>query len=264
MVNPLSTQGKRQQIKQYKHNDGNPRGDGTLKFNPNNRPEDFSGTQGSAARYNSMAYGTLTSDGGAKFDPPKKKANAGGISPFDSYPTKGNPKASIEDDFIDLKFTPDGKAPIKFKAYLTSFSDGITANWNDIQYVGRIDTLKQYTGTTRGISLSFLLPAFSKEDTAINLKKLEQLINGTVVGSFSGDANYVSSPLVKIKVGNLIDSYCAVGTVKWDFDPGEATFDLDEQMPHMFKVSVDAAVLSTNNDKLLNGNDGNYFGKSYA
>ena len=254
------------------YNDGNPKGDGILKFNPNNKPEDIKFPQGSSRQYNSMAYGLLGAEpgafearylGAADVAGGLGRAN-GAMSPFDGYKGKVKPNSEDGPDFIDLIFTPEGGTSIKFKAYLTSFSDGITANWSDIQYVGRIDTLKQYTGTTRGMSLSFLLPAFSKADTAINMKKLEQLISATVVGSFSAGDLFVSSPLVKIKVGNLIDSYCAVSTVKWDFDPSEATFDLDEQMPHMFKVSVDAAVLGTREDKMLNGKDGNYFGKSYA
>ena len=258
------------------YNDGNPEGEGKLKSkleasNSIGSSGDIRGGQGSLANYNSMAYGLLGLSpgafearylGAANVDGGLGRAN--GSSPLESYKGNVKPNSTSEEDFIDLKFTPTTGAGIRFKAYLTSFSDGITANWNDVQYVGRIDTLKQYKGTSRAMSLSFLLPAFSKEDVDINMKKLEALISATVVGTFAGNANFVSSPLVKIKVGGLINSYCAVGSVKWDFDPAEATFDIDKQMPHMFKVSVDAAVLGTNDDKLLNGADGNYFGKSYA
>jgi hypothetical protein len=240
------------------YNDGDPEGDGALQIAPDNRPEDIKAT----ANYNSIAYGSI----GTKFNPPKKRANSEGVSPFAAEEGAKKPDASNLTDFIDLKFTPEGGTAIQFRAYLTSFSDGITANWNDIQYVGRIDTLKQYKGTTRAMSLSFLLPAFSKEDVEVNMKKLEALIGATVVGTFGAKDNFVSSPLVKIRVGGLINSYCAVSTVKWDFDPAEATFDIDPevQMPHMFKITVDAAVLGTSEDKLLNGADGNYFTKSYA
>ena len=95
------------------------------------------------------------------------------------------------------------------------------------------------------------------------MKKLNLLAGMTVVGGFSGGSRYITGPLCKLKIGNLVDAYCAFSSMKWDFDPAESTFDIDEQMPHMLKVSFDAAVLADSDDKLLNGAKGNYFGKAY-
>ena len=146
---------------------------------------------------------------------------------------------------------------------VTAYSDGFSANWNDVQYVGRQDTLKQFAGVTRAVSFAVLLPSFSKADIAVNMKKLNLLAGMTVVGGFKPGANYITGPLCKLKIGNLIDAYCAFSSLKWDFDPAEATFDIDEGMPHMLKVSLDATVLADGDDKLLNGTNGNYFGKKY-
>tara|TARA_R110002073_G_scaffold204051_1_gene363879 strand:- start:691 stop:846 length:156 start_codon:yes stop_codon:yes gene_type:complete len=51
--------------------------------------------------------------------------------------------------------------------------------------------------------------------------------------------------------------------MKWDFDPAEATMDIDEHLPHMLKVSFEAAVLADRNDKLLGSKSGDYFGSIY-
>lgn len=249
------------------YNNGNPGGDGVLRNNNGGigQSGNISGTQGSLASYRSIAYGGLT-PGAFSSQAPKQTtggANAGsapmrpigGVSP---YAQGGNFK-----DFVDIKFTSGGKY-LKLKSYLTSFSDGFTANWNDVQYVGRQDSLKQFTGVTRGVSFAVLLPSFRKADIAVNLKKLNLLAGMTVVGGFASGAKYITGPLCKLKIGNLINAHCAFSSLKWEFDPAEATFDIDEQMPHLLKVSFEAAVLADRRDKLLNGAfDGDFFGKKY-
>ena len=145
--------------------------------------------------------------------------------------------------------------------YLTSFSDGFGASWNDVNYVGRQDTLKQFKGVTRALSFALLVPSFSQEELYSNMAMLNKLADATVIGTMSG--KYIKGPLCKLKIGNLINSYCAFSSMKWDFDPAEATMDIDEHLPHMLKVSFEAAVLADRNDKLLGSKSGDYFGSIY-
>ena len=230
-------------------------------------------------RYTTLNYGTLVPNAAANAEARKDaevKANSARGNVFsDPLSTRVLPTAQegTFKDFITIKIDD-----IQFTAYLTSFSDSISATWNDLKYVGRQDTLKQFTGATRAVSFAILLPSLRKEDLAINMKKLERVIGKTVVGSFrqSGQStavpfalsgNYITGPIPKVQIGNLLNAYCAFSSVKWDFDPTEATFDIDEGLPHLLKVSFDGAVLGTYKDgqgaTLLNGTDGGYFGKSY-
>ncbi len=167
-------------------------------------------------------------------------------------------------DFVDIKITSVRKNTYtQVRAYLTSFSDAVTANWADLQYVGRQDTLKQFTGATRAVSFGILLPSFKKEDLDINMRRLETLIGFTTIGAFSSDNPYLVGPLCKLHIGGLINAYVAFGSIKWDFDPAEATMDLDKGLPHLLKVGFDCAVLSTNEGKLLDAGKGGYFTKTY-
>lgn len=248
------------------YNNGNPAGDGILRNIDGGigQSGNINGTVGSLAAYRSIAYGGLLPGAFSNKDPNQKSGGANaGISPMEAIGGV-TPGAEIGDftDFVDIKFTHNGKF-LKLKSYLTAYSDGFSANWNDVQYVGRQDTLKQFAGVTRAVSFAVLLPSFSKADIAVNMKKLNLLAGMTVVGGFKPGANYITGPLCKLKIGNLIDAYCAFSSLKWDFDPAEATFDIDEGMPHMLKVSLDATVLADGDDKLLNGTNGNYFGKKY-
>jgi len=182
-------------------------------------------------------------------------------------PRKDLDDPSSDTDLLTITITPEGTrfpSPIRIKAYLTAFSDGMTANWNDLKYVGRQDTLKQFTGVTRAVSFAVLMPSFNAADVTNNLNKLERIINATVVGSFNPGDNYLTGPLARLRIGGLINSYVAFSSVKWDFDPAEATFEIDPEspargLPHLLKVSFDCAVLSTSEGRLLNGAEGNYF-----
>lgn len=176
--------------------------------------------------------------------------------------TEDAQKAESNDDFIKLKVTSVRTGTtIQLKAYLTAWSDGMSATWADVQYVGRQDTLKQFTGVTRAISIAFMLPSFKEGDLELNMKKLQDLIGMTTVGQFGG--NYLKGPLCKLELGGLINSYVAFSSIKWDFDPAEATMDLKAGLPHLFKVSLDGAVLGTNDDKLLEAGNAGYFAKTY-
>lgn len=180
-----------------------------------------------------------------------------------------DPRKKLDDplfsdtDLLNITITPEGGSAIRIKAYLTAFSDGITANWTDINYIGRQDTLKQFTGATRAVSFAVLMPSFNSVDVSLNILKLERIINATVVGSFNPGDVYLTAPLARLRIGGLINSYVAFSSVKWDFDPTEATFDIDKGLPHLLKVSFDCAVLSTSllfgRGRLLNGAEGGYF-----
>lgn len=182
-----------------------------------------------------------------------------GITAFQT--SESNLPATHYINALPITFTPEGGKPIKVPCYLTSFSDGFGASWNDVNYVGRQDTLKQFKGVTRALSFALLVPSFSKAELKANMAMLNKLADATVIGTMSG--KYVKGPLCKLKIGNLINSYCAFSSMKWDFDPAEATMDIDEHLPHMLKVSFDAAVLADRNDKLLGSKSGDYFGSIY-
>lgn len=176
---------------------------------------------------------------------------------------KATPRGSFN-DFVTIKITSvRDKSSIQVRSYLTSFSDSVTANWSDLQYVGRQDTLKQFTGATRSVSFGILMPSYNTTDLDNNMRKLEYLIGMTTIGSFSGGNPYLVGPLCKLRIGGMIDAHVAFSSIKWDFDPAEATMDLDKGLPHLLKVSFDGAVLSTNEGKLLDASSGGYFTKTY-
>jgi hypothetical protein len=109
---------------------------------------------------------------------------------------------------------------LNFHAFVENVSDSYSANWNDTEGYGRMDAVQVYKGTTRSISVDFMIVATSEKDFdrvwwTINRlvtmiypqwSKGEEIeLNGQkVIQPFS--QVITSSPLVRLRVGDLIAS----------------------------------------------------------
>ena len=82
--------------------------------------------------------------------------------------------------FYDFKgrYRPDHSV-IKFKAFVTDFSDDFSSNWASKNVYGRMDPVYNYENTTRKITLSFDMPSFDIEEAAWNSTKLSKLVQYT-------------------------------------------------------------------------------------
>ena len=96
----------------------------------------------------------------------------------------------------------------EFAAFVSDFTDSFASNWNQQQIFGRMDPVMNIIGTTRNLSLSFSVPAYSLAGARSNLaevNKLAQFLYPTyrTAGSHS---TVKGNPLVKVQFQNLIAS----------------------------------------------------------
>ena len=101
---------------------------------------------------------------------------------------------------------------VKFKAFLTSFSDKYSTNYNSEEVYGRMDPVQLYKNTQRVISFAIDIPSESLEEAKSNLDKCS-LLASMQYPVFSADGPGISNatsiqaaPLFKIKFGNLIQN----------------------------------------------------------
>ena len=224
--------------------------------------------QGSIAAYNALTYGQI-------IQKQEQVAAGGGLGSQRSSkmsPQVGQGRGAVQgvrdqpgalfDDFINITIRGGNRAT-KFRAYLDSFSDSFNAEWSDVNYVGRQDTLKQFKGVTRSVSFAIKLPAFSSADVKANFNKLNYMIGMTQVGRFGNGSTYIEGPLCQLTLGNMfVKTWCVFNSVKIDFDPKEVIFDIDEELPQLLNVSFDATILASNNNELFNGTTNFYYGNS--
>ena len=99
---------------------------------------------------------------------------------------------------------------IYFKAFIESYNETFSSDWSPETIYGRSDNIQTYRDTTRNISLSFKVPAFSEGESYENLAKVQSLIQFLYpsYSSINGDSagTIMQPPFVKLKVMNLVQN----------------------------------------------------------
>jgi len=95
---------------------------------------------------------------------------------------------------------------VSFKAFLEEYSETFKPKWESEQVFGRPDPIQIYGGTTRALSVTWVIPAFDENDAQGNLIKTSTLTR-MLYPEYSNiyNASTISkTPLIKIKFANLI------------------------------------------------------------
>jgi hypothetical protein len=125
--------------------------------------------------------------------------------------TKSNIQALMNAGQIIEFYNPRGiygGGPIVFPAFLTSFSDSISAEFGDVATYGRMDPIYTFKNTRRTISFAIDIPAEDADSAAANLRKVKRLQSLLYPTYEKGDANVrviSTAPLFQIKFNNLIE-----------------------------------------------------------
>ena len=122
-----------------------------------------------------------------------------------------------------------------FRAHLDSFSDSYNASWNEVQYVGRGDTLYKYGGFGRSISLGFTCFAQSKAELIPMHKKLNYLAS-TLSPDYT-QAGFMRGNLVRLTVGGYL--YEQPGFIT------QLTYDVPEEAPWEIAINAEGGVDSS-------------------
>ena len=107
---------------------------------------------------------------------------------------------------VELFHVPTGTT-VKFKGFVTSFTDSYSSNWNTEQAYGRMDPITTFQNTARTINIEWDVIAAHESEAKRNMAKCEALFRMLYPTYLSGDDNagsIASAPLFKVKFGNLI------------------------------------------------------------
>ena len=109
---------------------------------------------------------------------------------------------------IELYHVPTG-AKVKFKGFVTSFTDSYSSNWNTEEAYGRMDPITTFQNTARTINVEWDVVAAHKSEAQLNMSNCETLFKmlyPTYLDGGSADSagSIASAPLFKVKFGNLI------------------------------------------------------------
>jgi len=149
----------------------------------------------------------------------------------------------------------DGSAVyMHFRAFIDSFGDSFTSNWDPIQYVGRGDKLYTYTGFDRQIQMSFTVYAQSKAELIPMYKKLNYLAS-TLAPDYTS-AGFMRGNLVRLTMGGyLYEQPGFITSLNYEI-PQESTWEIAineegksdssvKELPHMIRVQMSFTPIHT-------------------
>ena len=133
-----------------------------------------------------------------------------------------------------------------FRAFLDDFSDSYSSTWNPINYVGRGDTLYNYSGFGRTISLGFTVAAQSKAELIPMYKKLNYLAS-TLAPDYSA-AGFMRGNMVRLTLGGYLYEQPGFITGLTYTVPQESPWEIAinseggsdgsvKELPHIIKVT---------------------------
>lgn len=148
-----------------------------------------------------------------------------------NYATKTNGLIKIQ------SMVAQGQQSFEFYAFVTSFSDSMTSNWNEEQVYGRPDPIGTFQSTSRKISLAFDIPSKDLAEAKGNLQNIsgvkrfmypaysstgtpaavstEQRIVPETPEVTTNALSLAKSPLVRLKFANLIQNHKGDGLLGW-------------------------------------------------
>lgn len=146
---------------------------------------------------------------------------------------------------IDTDFPGRGTYMV-FRAYITSFDDSVSANWDSVKYVGRGEEFYVYNGYNRKINIGFKVAALSAKEMQPMYQKLNYLMSN-LMPDYKGV--FMRGPMTRMTVGNWIDSqvgvinsltYTVSNDSPWEIALNEPTAGGIREMvlPHIVDVSL--------------------------
>lgn len=90
-----------------------------------------------------------------------------------------------------------------FRAYINSFSDSFSPQWDSYKYVGRAESFYKYSGFSRDINLEFTIYGHTRIEMIPIYEKLNALI-GTTAPDYSYDL--MKGNFIKLTVGDYLTS----------------------------------------------------------
>ena len=177
------------------------------------------------------------------------------ITALKIYESEGPNHSLPIDDFVKFRIAVISNGADKgkkatymhFRAYINGFTDNYAATWNDVQYVGRGNTFKNYSGFTRDISMGFTIMATSKAELIPMFAKLNYLASS--LAPDYGLNGFMKGNMVRMTVGGYLYEVPGVISSLTYTIPDDTTWEIAidnegnsdpsvKELPHRIEVSL--------------------------
>lgn len=164
-------------------------------------------------------------------------------------------------DLIKFRFhilTANGKEKVLYlRAFLDSFADNYSGQWNPVKYLGRAEDFQIYSGFQRKISLSFKIAAATRLEMRPIYEKMIWLASATAP-TYANEGQFMRGTITKITVGDYIYELPGVlNSVNYTWNteyPWEIAMtqpenlgkdDFEQELPMVMDCSIDFTPIHT-------------------
>jgi len=142
---------------------------------------------------------------------------------------------------------PSLKDHIQFRAFLGSFNENYSAKWKSYNFVGNPEPFYNYDSFDRGVSLSFTIAAFRKEELKPLYVRLNTLIS-QLFPDYKANSTRSRAPYITLTVGDYLNrqpGFIESIGIKWDKEIAWEIGPLDntqspeiQVLPHVLEVDM--------------------------
>jgi len=159
--------------------------------------------------------------------------------------------ATAQQELLEFTDARDGSNGVTFIAFLGSFSQSFTSNWNQEEVIGRMDAIATFKNTTRSISVEWSVPAPNPETASDNLNRCNALVSLLYPTYTKAAATVMSKPpLVRLRYSNLIRNQSGGGllgyitSLNWSPVLEMGSYHTDgKTYPKVITISIEFTVL---------------------
>jgi hypothetical protein len=124
------------------------------------------------------------------------------------------------------------KKYMHFRAFIDSFSDNYSAEWNAINYMGRAEKFYKYKGFDRSINMSFTVVAQSRPEITAMYDKLNFLASSLAPEYLdSVSSGYMAGNIAYLTLGGYVHEQPGIIT--------QLTYDIPEESPWEIGITTD-------------------------
>ena len=146
------------------------------------------------------------------------------------------------DDPITVSFAMGNDDSIRFRAFIKDIQQSITPQYNQLQYIGRIEKFINYVSVQREVSFKLGVIAFSKDEIDSVWRRINYLTG--LVFPYGFNRGIHQPNIVKLTIGNIFkDQPGYVASLNTSFNELSESWDIDREVPISAQMDIKFVII---------------------
>lgn len=156
---------------------------------------------------------------------------------YSDLPTVSENNRSNDPIIVSFAMGKADSPAVQFRAFLTELKEDISPQYNEQQYIGRIEKFITYSGVQRSVSFNLAVIAFSQDELQTVWKRINYLSGMAFPYGFN--KGIMQPNIIRMSIGNVYrDQPGYITSLSKDFNNPSESWDIDYEVPIGAMVSL--------------------------